>query len=377
MAALLTFAGPAGAGRDLSESERQAVRGAADRYRRVMHWSKESLDLDAVVEAVDPRMRTGSGTVALDPWITEAAIRQWSSWIPTDAKPQYEFQYGYPLDVLVERLVWRAAAGDLEFLATVGTPVYAARQGTVARVIDGFSGCCLPDTQRWKTNQVIVVHDDGTIAYYERLRPGIQVDEGQPVAQGDLLAYSGFTGATEVPGLHFRLWVLDGAGGVEMLPMRFRDGSAEGAVLTTGHRVQERPASNVRLRLFSDGKRFKPRQTEPATVGQRIRLKARLRDASREEVEPERWGWVPDQAALFVSSSVDVTQDRRTRFDTPTPWLVEITGFGVVRFRREAWKGPVPEGSVATVTAVYEDREEGVVGYAEVHFELAESGDAP
>jgi hypothetical protein len=249
-----------------------------------------------------------------------------------------------------------AEAGGIGFLAPAGTPVYAAREGTVMRVIDGFTRCCRPKEEGWKTNRVVIVHTDRTVAQYGRLRPRLLVEEGQPVAEGELLGYAGFTGTTEMPGLDFRLWMVGRNRGIETLPVRFRDGSAAGASLSVGESVRLRSAPNVKLRLLLEGERLRANKTVSVAPGQRIRLRVRLSEKSRK--------------------GVDVTQDGRTRFDTPTPWLVDVGGFGVVWFRRKSWEGPLPAGNVATVTAIYEDREEGALGVAEARFELAEPGSA-
>lgn len=336
------------AARELSETEKARVRAAADRLRSSMHWTPESVDLDAVVEAVAARARTSTGTVDIGRWIQEELNRNWVSWIPTAPVPQYEVQYAYPLDVRVPRLVLSARGqGTIDFLTRVGTPVYAARAGKVARVVDGFTECCLPANAAFKTNQALVEHADGTVASYSRLRSGIDVKEGQEVAVGDLIGHTGFAGATQVPGLLFHVWKWGGKGSAG-LPVRFADGSVEGAALETGQSIVERPPRRLKLRLLADGRRILGNQK--ASVGDVVRLRV-LHVRQKENV-------------------VDVSRRAGTRFDTSTPWLVDV-GHGMVTFRKADWPG-APEGNVATVTALYRDPDTGDVGYVDARFELSE-----
>jgi len=85
-----------------------------------------------------------------------------------------------------------------DFLMPVGTPVVAARGGTVVWFTDGFG-----DTQG--NNALIIEHDDGTFSGYGHLRRnGVSVEVGQFVAKGGRIASSGTSG-TDTPHLHFQV----------------------------------------------------------------------------------------------------------------------------------------------------------------------------
>ncbi|MEW9797692.1 M23 family metallopeptidase [Alteromonas sp. CYL-A6] len=96
----------------------------------------------------------------------------------------------------------------LDFAAPVGTPVLAARGGIV---IDTKQ-----DSQRGgpskrfasDANYVAVLHDDGTTGEYYHLNyQGVVVKRGEKVVTGQLLGYTGNTGFSSLPHLHFGVYM--------------------------------------------------------------------------------------------------------------------------------------------------------------------------
>lgn len=99
----------------------------------------------------------------------------------------------------------------------VGTPIVAARAGTVLQVRNGQQGR-LPDPAG---NYVRVEHADGTHAAYLHLQRGsVQVKPGQRVEAGSLLGKSGNTGRSTGPHLHFVVQQMQG-GSLLSIPFRF------------------------------------------------------------------------------------------------------------------------------------------------------------
>ena len=81
-----------------------------------------------------------------------------------------------------------------------GTPIVAARAGTVIKTENGQTGRGTDPSG----NFVRVLHDDGTMGVYLHLQRGsVSVHEGQRVNTGTALARSGNTGHSSGPHLHF------------------------------------------------------------------------------------------------------------------------------------------------------------------------------
>jgi murein DD-endopeptidase MepM/ murein hydrolase activator NlpD len=92
----------------------------------------------------------------------------------------------------------------VDFTLPENTPVVAARNGTV---IESESANRLGGRDRalaQMANYVRILHADETVATYAHLAPnGVTVSPGQRVAAGALIGYSGATGYTSGPHLHF------------------------------------------------------------------------------------------------------------------------------------------------------------------------------
>lgn len=84
----------------------------------------------------------------------------------------------------------------VDFMASIGTPVYAAASGRVVITSSGWSG--------GYGNQIVVDHGGGRATRYAHLS-SIAVSVGQTVGRGEVIGYSGDTGRSTGPHLHFEL----------------------------------------------------------------------------------------------------------------------------------------------------------------------------
>lgn len=92
----------------------------------------------------------------------------------------------------------------IDFGLAAGSAVLAARDGIVIDVTLRYTEGGLDRRYLEKANSVAILHDDGTVAQYAHLSPGpAVVAAGDRVSTGDLLGYSGSTGYSSNPHLHF------------------------------------------------------------------------------------------------------------------------------------------------------------------------------
>jgi murein DD-endopeptidase MepM/ murein hydrolase activator NlpD len=133
----------------------------------------------------------------------------------------------------VEEFAW-------DFGLPMRTPVVAVRAGKItlaetpsppgSECYQGCPGAGGADLEQqtccakclFSANKVNVQHSDGVISSYSHLDQ-VVVTVGQKVAAGDLLGYSGTTGCSTGPHLHFQIMFGCPTGYCQSLPMTFDD----------------------------------------------------------------------------------------------------------------------------------------------------------
>ena len=117
----------------------------------------------------------------------------------------------------------------VDFDMPVGTPVHAARGGIVAHVEERHERGCWRGGCGQYANFIVILHNDGTTGeYYHLMKDGAVVEVGDSVARGQLIGYSGNTGNSALPHLHFAVYRASSNGETQSVPIRFQ--GADGIV---------------------------------------------------------------------------------------------------------------------------------------------------
>ncbi|EKT88734.1 M23 family metallopeptidase [Leptospira santarosai] len=123
----------------------------------------------------------------------------------------------------------------LDFTLSEGSPVLAAREGLVIAIQDKYRSGGTTSYYKDKANFIQILHKDGSIAEYAHLKhKGVLVQIGQVVQTGERIGFSGNTGFSNAPHLHFH--VLTHRQNLQSVPISFKtdegllDELKEGAV---------------------------------------------------------------------------------------------------------------------------------------------------
>jgi murein DD-endopeptidase MepM/ murein hydrolase activator NlpD len=96
----------------------------------------------------------------------------------------------------------------LDFTMPEGTEILAVRDGIVIEVVEKNTEYCPREDCKKYNNYIIIYHSDGTFAEYVHIKHnGSKVKAGDHVNKGDLIAYSGNTGWSTGPHLHFSCYL--------------------------------------------------------------------------------------------------------------------------------------------------------------------------
>ncbi|MGH8496305.1 MAG: M23 family metallopeptidase [Gammaproteobacteria bacterium] len=155
-------------------------------------------------------------------------------WAVGNLSPRHDDDYVYRLPLAGDRS-FRVLQGfdsgfthngleefTVDFDVPVGTPVFAAREGVVARLEESNDRSCFADGCGRYANFIVILHADGTTGeYYHLDEGGALVEVGDTVRRGQQIGLSGNTGNSTMPHLHFGVYRADTWGQTQSLPIRF------------------------------------------------------------------------------------------------------------------------------------------------------------
>jgi len=110
----------------------------------------------------------------------------------------------------------------LDFKVKKKTRICAARDGVVTGArADSDEGGLKPENMS-DGNYISIRHDDGSVAHYWHLnKNGVLVNVGDTITKGQVIGFSGNTGYSAFPHLHFEVIGNDGKGNYKQLATRF------------------------------------------------------------------------------------------------------------------------------------------------------------
>lgn len=130
-----------------------------------------------------------------------------------DAEHEGDYLYGYPCDEKAKIIQGyhgsysHKEAKALDFQLPVGSKIFAARDGIVMQLKEDSNVNCKSPACIKAANYIIILHADGSIANYAHLKQnGVLPKVGDKVIKGEHIAYSGNTGWSGTPHLHFEVY---------------------------------------------------------------------------------------------------------------------------------------------------------------------------
>lgn len=146
-------------------------------------------------------------------------------------EPDNNFLYELPFESGASYMVSQGYNGRfshrgenaIDFALETGEKVFAARGGIVYKVVEKNSKSCHHSSCQEFNNHITIYHSDGTFSEYSHLQyNGAMVNVGDEVKIGDQIGYSGNTGWSSGPHLHFVVYKYNGKGQRETIKTKFK-----------------------------------------------------------------------------------------------------------------------------------------------------------
>lgn len=156
------------------------------------------------------------------------------SWIIGDMGVSHDDSYLYRLP-FEQGKIYRVSQGyngvtshngssqyAIDFSMPEGTKVYASREGVVVKTKSDSNSGGFDKKYSKDGNYVTIAHSDGTFAIYYHLKhSGVRVKVGEHIKRGAHIAYSGNTGYTSGPHLHFAVFSAISPRATHTIPVKF------------------------------------------------------------------------------------------------------------------------------------------------------------
>ena len=162
---------------------------------QIAELDERQAEISAVIEEVEDKLRA-----AFDPSLLPLK-RPGVLGFPVE-NPYITQLYGKT--AAAQKLYKSKTNTGVDFRASVGTPIFSVHDGRVVAVDNNDQG-----TSRWSRYQyglhIIIEHENNLSSLYAHLSK-TTVKKGDVVKQGDLIGYSGNTGYSTAPHLHFGVY---------------------------------------------------------------------------------------------------------------------------------------------------------------------------
>lgn len=183
---------------------------------------------DLILFSLEPRdPGTGRG------YSTSFQVRYRSAWGNPDTVTPDGFSYWLPYEHGTKHQLTQGFNGNfthfgenqfaLDFDLDTGTPVHAARAGVVIEVKEDSNRGGSSAAYSQDANFILIAHQDGTFGNYVHLQPGGSlVKPGDRIEAGDHIGFSGNTGRSSGPHLHFDVRIPTHEGRMISIPIELR-----------------------------------------------------------------------------------------------------------------------------------------------------------
>ncbi|TGK82498.1 M23 family metallopeptidase [Leptospira noumeaensis] len=142
---------------------------------------------------------------------------------------------------------------SIDFGLKEGELITAAREGIVVDTEEKNSEGGFEIKYIHSANYVKILHDDGTIGQYAHLRyMGVLVKRGQRVSAGTPLGYTGSTGFSDGPHLHFEVYKPTPSLRKKTIPTLFRTESSDSEMIAEGQLHWRRDTNEPLVKIDSD-----------------------------------------------------------------------------------------------------------------------------